>query len=197
MLRYYQQIDIYDDGEISPGFVWSRLFGLLHPRLVGLKDGEELTPVGLSFPGYGKERFSLGTSLRLFAPDKETLETLQTEAFLEDYGDYLRVDSVREVPKTEKYACFYRQQFKNTNPERLARRYAKRHNISFKEALKHYQKLDVEAVVKANKLPYIHLQSGSTGQRHRLFIAKKTADKEVAGRFNTYGLSKTTTIPCF
>ena len=197
MLRYYQQIDIYDDGEISPGFVWSRLFGLLHPRLVGLKDDEGLTPVGLSFPGYGKERFPLGTSLRLFAPDKETLESLQTETLLEDYGDYLRVDSVREVPKTEKYARFYRQQFKNTNPERLARRYAKRHNISFEEALKHYQKLDTEAVVKANKLPYIHLQSASTGQRHRLFIAKETVGEVVAGRFNTYGLSKTATIPCF
>jgi len=197
MLRYYQQIDIYDDGEISPGFVWSRLFGLLHPRLVGLKDDEELTPIGLSFPDYGKERFPLGTSLRLFAPDKKTLETLQTEALLEDYGDYLRVDSMREVPKTDKYVRFYRQQFKNTNPERLARRYAKRHNISFEEALKHYQKLDAEAVVKANKLPYIHLQSDSTGQRHRLFIVKETVNEEVKGRFNTYGLSKTTTIPCF
>jgi CRISPR-associated endonuclease Csy4 len=197
MLRYYQQIDIYDDGEISPGFVWNRLFGLLHPRLVGLKDGEGLTPVGLSFPGYGKERFPLGTSLRLFAPDREMLENMKLKVLLEDYGDYLRVDSVREVLKTDKYVRFYRQQFKNTNPERLARRYAKRHNISFEEALKHYQKLDSEAVVKANKLPYIHLQSASTGQRHRLFIAKEMVDEEVEGRFNTYGLGKTATIPCF
>jgi len=197
MLRYYQQIDIYDDGEISSGFVWSRLFGLLHGQLVRLKDNDGLTPVGLAFPGYGRERFPLGTRLRLFAPDKEILEKLQMEMLLKNYVDYVQVSIPREVPQTETYARFYRKQFKNTNSERLARRYAKRHNVSFAEAMDRYKKMDTEVVLKENRLPFIHLQSASTGQRHRLFIVKETEQKAVEGRFNTYGLSQTVTVPCF
>ena len=197
MLRYYQQIEIFDDGEISPGFVWSRLYGLLHSRLTGLKDSDGLTPVGVAFPGYGKARFPLGTALRLFAPDKETLESLHMEELLKDYGDYLQVMAVKEVPRAHSFARFFRKQFKNTNPERLARRYAKRHGISFDKALERYKSLETESVEKTNKLPYIHLQSSSTGQRHRLFIVKESVQMATDGRFNTYGLSKTATVPCF
>jgi len=198
-MRYFCEIQLLESEEIPLYFLWSKVFQQVHLALVKIKDNNNTVSIGISFPDYimDGENSLLGKRLRLFAKDPDNLVRLRIEDRLLRMRDYIQIKNIQEVPQLKTYAHFYRQQFKSTNPERLARRFAKRHNISFEEALEHYKKLDAEAVVKSNKLPYIHLQSASTGQRHRLFIVKKTADVEVAGRFNTYGLSKMATIPCF
>ena len=46
--------------------------------------------------------------------------------------------------------------------------------------------------------PYIELQSGSNGRRHRRYIdLGPLLDKPVAGVFDQFGLSKTGTVPWF
>ena len=46
--------------------------------------------------------------------------------------------------------------------------------------------------------PYLDLESGSTGQKHRRFIHfGPLMDQSVAGKFDSYGLSKVATIPWF
>ena len=46
--------------------------------------------------------------------------------------------------------------------------------------------------------PFVELVSGSSGERHRRFIAFGTLqENEVRGEFDLFGLSKTSTVPWF
>ena len=103
------------------------------------------------------------------------------------------VGKIKDVPiSVNEHVSFSRKQFK-TNVERLARRQAKRKDISYEEALKNYEGF------KANetKLPFIMMKSLSTDNQMKIFIEKNRKKDFVNGLFSTYGLSKTTTVPWF
>ena len=44
-------------------------------------------------------------------------------------------------------------------------------------------------------LPYITLDSSSTGQRFLLFIDQHAVTQAISGEFNSYGLSNSATLP--
>ena len=196
-MKYYQEIELFDDGEVSIAFIWRKIFEELHRMFVRFKDRENLIPFGLSFPDIGQDRFPLGRRVRIFAMEREMLDQLGLENSLRENGDYAEVHHILPVPTTESHAVFRRVQFKKTNPERLARRYAKRHNVTYEEALSRYIQMDVEAVIKENKLPFVHFKSASTDQFVKLFIEKQIHATPSEGLFGTFGLSSTTTVPCF
>ncbi len=64
---------------------------------------------------------------------------------------------------------------------------------SYEQALLHYQSREE----KMSKLPFINMKSQSTDNKFRLFIEKLDSENPVAGTFNSYGLSKTATVPWF
>jgi CRISPR-associated endonuclease Csy4 len=192
MMKYYLEIRLMDEIEIGLGFLWQKLYQKLHLSLVELADEAGKVPVGVSFPEYQRGSFPLGDRLRLFAEEESTLKTLRLEDRLADMAEYLTISEIREVPKDHGYAAFSRKQIKN-NPLRLARRYAKRHDISLEEALKRYENFDM----RTSKLPYFNFRSSSTGQRMMVFVQKSSAEEAREGSFNTFGLSAQATVPDF
>ncbi len=196
MMSLYREIRLYDDTEISLGFIWQKLYERLHKALVPLKDGMGSVPIGFTFPRYGGD-FPLGDRLRVFAPDKATLEKIGLEDALADMADYIRLSELCETPDNHGHIIFRRKQFK-TNPLRQARRYAKRHEISFEEALKRYEAFDAEHTIKKNRLPFFNYYSTSTGQKTKVFIEKSASENPKEGRFTTFGLSREgATLPDF
>ena len=184
MMPIYREIRLFDDTEISLGFIWQKLYERLHKALVPLKDAEGAVPVGFTFPRYGGD-FPLGDRLRVFAPDEATLEKLTLDDTLADLADYVTISEIRQTPAEHGHVVFYRKQFK-TNPLRQARRYAKRHGISYEEALARYATFDADEKIQKNRLPFFNFHSTSTGQKMRIFIAKEIVKHRRDGSFTTW-----------
>lgn len=194
-MKVYQDIELCPNAEISPFFLWEKVFQQLHLALVEIQDDQGHVPIGVSFPEYdNRKKVPLGLVVRVFAPDEATLKKLALTQWLERLGEYVNVPRVRSVPDdVQKYACYQRQQPKS-NVERLARRKAKRQNISFEQALASFGDFTEQSVTT----PYIQMKSQSSQQRFRLFIAKKQMNKPHPGNFSTYGLSlEQATVPEF
>lgn len=196
-MKYYIDIKLLSDNEISLGFIWQKVYAQMHLAMVKQKDSQGLCKVGFSFPKYGKS-FPLGDILRLLAPTKEELKLLDIEENLKRFSDYVLISDIKEVPvNVETYVTFSRKQFKNSNTERLVRRQAKRKGISIDEARKNYKDFDEEKILKENKLPYININSLSTQNKMKIFIDKNIKEKATDGLFTSYGLSKVSTVPYF
>ncbi len=195
MLNYYQELSLLPQEEIPIHFLWSKVFQQLHLGLVELQDAQKQVPIGVSFPEYVVgEKFSLlGSKCRLFAPDQSTLERLDIAKWLQRLSDYAHVTSIRPVPnQVTGYATYQRQQVK-TNPESLARRYARRHQLSFDEAWQKYSSMQPSSI----STPFIRLNSLSSGQTFCLWIKKTAVSEARTGQYGSYGLSSTSTVPEF
>jgi CRISPR-associated endonuclease Csy4 len=204
-MKFYQEITLIDQAEISPYFIWSKLYTQLHIALAEIKDESDKVSIGVSFPQYiyqekaddKKAKINLGTKLRLFANDESVLKELDIRKWLDRLEDYVHITSIREVPKEVKgYAIYKRKQIK-TNAQRLARHRAKRGDITFDEALARYSN-----VVTTSNLPYVEMLSLSTSdeqdkKRFKLFIEKQSAEKSETQIFSTYGLSLVSSVPEF
>lgn len=194
-MNYYVDIKLFRDTEITLGFIWKKLYAQVHLALVEVRDENSLVSIGLSFPKYQESFFPLGDELRIFAYNKEELEGLDLNRWLERLLDYVSISEIKKVPSDVKeFVSFGRQRFK-TNKETLARRQAKRKGISFKEALQNYSDFDEDK--NKTKLPYLNVKSLSTGKEMKVFIKKSDIREREDGLFSTYGLSNVSTVPWF
>ena len=192
-MKFYQEIVLMPQPEISLYFLLSKEFQQIHLALVENKIDDHSSAIGVSFPEYDASQFMLGRKLRLFAPEKVDLEKLQCEKWLSRLKDYLQCSEITPVPEVVTgYACF-RQVKPKGNKEKLARRRAKRHGESLEQALAFYDAYQEEH----SPLPYINMSSQSNGSHFRLFIEKQEKEKPQGGVFSCYGLSRTTTVPLF
>jgi CRISPR-associated endonuclease Csy4 len=192
-MNVYQEITLFPNEEIPTYFLWEKLYQQLHFALVEVKQPDEGVPVGVSFPDFNKQFNHLGCKLRIFAKEKLELKNLNITEWLSRLKDYVTIADIENIPeKVERYACFKRCQPKINNA-RLARRMAKRKNISYELALSHFK----SRTKQMSKLPFISLKSHSSDNRFRLFIEKKERVRPVPGLFNSYGLSNNTTVPWF
>ena len=195
-MKYYQEITLIDQAEISSYFIWSKLYTQLHIALAEIKDTNDKVNIGVSFPQY---RFNqeksigfLGTKLRLFAPNEADLKKLDLKKWLDRLTDYVHITSIREVPENVKgYAIYKRKQVK-TNATRLARHRVKRGDIGFDEALARYSN-----VVTTTELPFIQMKSLTSDQMFKLFIEKRSIEQSKSQVFSTYGLSSESSVPEF
>jgi len=191
----YQEIKLLASAEIPMNFLWSKVFQQIHLGLVEMQDDKKQVPIGLAFPEYVQgDKFSvLGGKLRLFAKQETSLSEFNAGSWLARLNDYVHCTSIRSVPeKLSGYAIYQREQPK-ASKERLARRYAKRHNLSYDEALILYQPMNQKNMTT----PFIRLESLSGGQSFCLWI-KKTVVAEPSGEnFGCYGLSAFSTVPEF
>lgn len=197
-MKNYIEINLLDEAKIDPFNLWSQLLTQLHIALASIKeieDKKEKSPIGISFPEYSMgEKFGvIGSKLRIFAQDEATLQKLDTQKWLSRLTDYIHISDIRKVPtKIHGYAIYNRYQPK-VNKERLARRYAKRHNTNYENALKHYEGMNEKKVV----LPFIRLKSLSSSNEFCLWIKKEKVDQPNYQKFSTYGLSAVSTLPEF
>ena len=51
-MKFYQEITLIDQAEISPYFIWSKLYTQLHIALAEIKDDSDKVGIGASFPQY-------------------------------------------------------------------------------------------------------------------------------------------------
>lgn len=186
-MKYYIDITVRKNPEIAPQVVMNRLFEKVHLILAEQKRND----TGISFPEFSGKGEHLGNVLRLHG----SLNTLQDIAehryvcHMKDYADFGRV---REAPDSKEFFIVSRVQAKS-NPERLRRRHMKRHGITAEQSAEKIPDTAAEML----ELPFISLNSSSTGQKFRLFIRHTETGGFSGGEFNTYGLSKTATVPKF
>lgn len=199
-MKYYQEITLIDQAEISSYFIWSKLYTQLHIALAEIKDTNNKVNIGVSFPQYifeekiedKKAKINMGKKLRLFAQNEADLTKLDIKKWLDRLTDYVHVTSVREVPANIKsYAIYKRKQVK-TNAIRLARHRVKHGDIGFDEALARYSN-----VVTTTDLPFIQMKSLTSDQMFKLFIEKRSIEQSESQVFSTYGLSSESSVPEF
>jgi len=213
-MKYYLEITLLPNEEIPIHFLWSKVFQQIHLGLVEMQDAKRRVLIGVSFPGYvANDQFTtLCSKLRLFAQDEATLARFDAPKWLARLSDYVHCASIRPVPDKVAGYAIYRREHAKTNPERLARRYAKRHDLDFDAAWngvvelrsdskggetypKSFRYCDMSD--KRIATPFIRLQSLSNGQSFCLWIKKVTVAESSSGEFSSYGLSATATVPEF
>lgn len=196
-MKFYVEITLIDNLEITPYELWSKLYTQLHLAMVEIKDENNQAPIGVSFPEYrivenkDKKFAMLGSKLRIFAKDEVSLTRANLSKWLERLTDYIHIKSISLVPEKATSHLIVSRYREPRNPEALARRFAQRHKVSLDDAINRLKNYKKEFEI----LPYIQLKSLSGGENFNLFISQKIVDKEKAGSFSTYGLSSTTTVP--
>lgn len=194
-MKFYQELTLIPDVDVSLNFLWSKLYTQLHLALVENKAQHGTICVGIGFPDYKQveNNITLGKKIRVFAPDEVSLQQLELSRWLVRLTDYVHYTGIRTVPTRANSFAIYQRYQPKSNSERLARRYAKRHNLTTEEALAHYAKYRE----KRCNLPFIRLKSLSNEHQFRLFIERKLVNELVNQGFNTYGLSSVSSIPEF
>lgn len=191
---YYQDLILLANEEVSTNFLMSKVISALHLILI---EGEHTTGsinIGVAFPGYCKEKRTLGNIVRLFALHTDILSNLSSDSRLCRLDDYIQKGEILPVPDTvQEFVQYQRVQLKE-NKERLVRRYAKRHQIDINQAEKKY----AGYINPVNNLPYVILNSLSTGQRFKLYVDEVLQSKNTEPLiFNSYGLAKSGVLPYF
>lgn len=192
-MNYYMEITLQPDIDIDVHFLWTKVYQQLHLGLVEMQDSNGKAPIGLAWPGYDAAKHQLGDKLRLLAATEAELERFNARQWLNRLSDHVHLTGIRNVPKyIQSHACYYRIQPKSSNA-RLARRKAKRENISYEQALTTLEKFKEQR----SDAPYVQLKSLSSDERFRLFIGYREVTEPMNSGFNTYGLSQQSSVPIF
>lgn len=214
-MRCYQEITLIPNVDINRHFLWSKTFQQIHLGLVEIQDAQKRVPIGLSFPEYkmGEKFGVLGSKLRLFAVDEVALTWFDVTRRLNRLSDYVHCTGIRPVPGAVKGYAIYQREQPKTGRERLARRYARRHELDYETAFngkvelsaKHDHATECERMLmsysemphKTIATPFVRLKSLSNGNTFCLWIKKTDVEKYNDGTFTTYGLSSIATVPEF
>lgn len=187
-MDHYLDIRLLPDPEFPPSMLMNALFTKLHRALVDLDN----RAIGVSFPDHTLEPLSLGERLRLHG-DARALTDLMSRDWLRGMRDHIELHGPAEIPGGSLHRAVRRVQAKSS-PERLRRRLIKRKGIDHAAAS---EAIPDQAAERLD-LPFVTLQSCSSGQRFRLFIAHgPTAPQPTPGPFGHYGLGRGATVPWF
>jgi CRISPR-associated endonuclease Csy4 len=198
-MKYYLDITLLPDPEITVGFIWQKVYQQVHIALAANKIAENSSAIALAFPQCSQKRdenvvFPLGHKLRILAPSKELLDKLAINNWLKRFSDHAHITSIKAVPENITEFVYVKRVQCKTNLSRLARRRAKRKGETFEQALQHFDSFNDEQ----SKLPFINVNSLSKNERFRLFIEQKKVNEAAIGEFTCYGLSKEqATVPWF
>lgn len=180
----YIDIQLKPDAEMREAELSSKVFTKFHKALVTLNSNQ----IGISFP---LVNLKLGCLFRIHGK-ASLLHDLQGLNWLEPLIGYCRVGTILPVPQQIHYRVISAKR-SNLSKSKLKRLIA-RGSID-KEGEKIYK---VKMLSQGFDNPYLDLFSSSTGQVHRKFFEfSNIQDQPVAGVFDSYGLSKTATIPWF
>ncbi|WP_028115398.1 type I-F CRISPR-associated endoribonuclease Cas6/Csy4 [Ferrimonas senticii] len=200
-MNVYQEITLLPDADISLGFLWQNVFQQVHIALVENKVGPNESAVAVGFPDYRNAQFPLGKRLRLFANDKQILEKLNINQWLNRLEDYVHIKGIKAVPDEVSYVSFVRKQVKSA--ERVERDMAQKAALWAKKSGKPLTECLAELEKSKprghSELPFIYLHSQQTKQRSPeksskfpLFIDLHPRGEQTQGHFDCYGLSKKT-----
>jgi CRISPR-associated endonuclease Csy4 len=214
-MKHYLEITLIENSDINLFSLWSKVFQQIHLGLVEMQDDQGRVPIGLSFPDYvtGEKYSLLGGKLRLLAKDEATLGQFNATKWLSRLSDYVHCTSIRPVPEKLIGHAIYQREQPKTNKERLARRYAKRHNLDYETAFNSTIDLmtnkappnpDYQMQFRYSEMahqtittPFIRLKSLSGDQEFCLWIKKTVVSDPLEGTYSSYGLSSSATVPEF
>lgn len=180
----YIELQLKPDAEMREAELSSKVFTKFHKALVTLNTNQ----IGISFP---KARFKLGRVYRIHG-EASLLNNFKGLDWLGPLNGYCQLSDILTVPENPQY-CVISERRSNLSKAKL-RRLIARGNID-KEGEKRYK---VKMLSQSFDNPYLDLFSGSTEQVHRKFFAfSDLKEKPIDGKFDTYGLSKTATVPWF
>lgn len=189
MLSHYCDIRAIPQADMFQSEVVSLIIQGLHRELPAFAGG-----IGLAFPGYGQNR-TLGGIVRVFGPFGD-LGRLRGALGASELIDYALLGAITAIPSTVKgYICFARKHIKGASD---MRRTEKRLTAQGMPAAEIVRRLHDKARKSPRTCcPHVHLKSHSTGQKMVLCVARHVKRKAQIGRFSSYGLSHTATVPDF
>jgi len=183
-MNYYIDLLIQPNKEVRLNVLLNSIYTNLHKALCDLRS----TSIGVSFPKY---EITLGNVLRIHGEEPD-LAKLQGLSWLGDMGGYCEVSDIAVVPVDTKFRTISRKQA--TMSQSKLNRLLKRGSITKEEAESYKAKMFAKGLDK----PYLELQSGSNGHKHRRYLEfGELLDEPVKGNFDLFGLSKTATVPWF
>lgn len=150
------------------------LFSRLHRRLWDLNSDR----IGVSFPEYSLNPCTVGNYLRVHGSATD-LEELMVASWLRGFTHHLEVSSIREAPATTTFA-----------------RWARGENAGCAIARRMYRERG-EVYRRNLRLPHLYIGSRSSRQARYRFGIRRIESPETGGAFNTFGLSRTATVPIF
>lgn len=195
-MKFYQEITLLPNvgDEIPLTFIWEKLYQQLHLAFVESVDDQGKVNIGVSFPKYksGDEKRWLGDKLRIFAESEQALEMLCLAKWLSRLSDYTHMSSIKSVPEhVDGYAVFRRLN-KKSNIEKLARRRAKKLDISLDDALAFFKDTEQrqQSDFQASDYPFFWMKSLSSGSKYPVAVVREdVGHHETRIGFSTYGLS--------
>jgi len=184
-MDHYLDINIVPKKDFTDTVIMNELFNKFHLNMVYFR----LDRVGVSFPNRKK---NLGNCLRLHG-SKGDLEKFMSKSWVGSVTDHITISRILEVPSKTDY-CIVRRVQPKSSRSRLLRRSVRKGWISAEEAQKklEFQKDEI------TDLPYLRLESHSSGEKFCLFIEHSPEQNSPSfGEFSLYGLSSTATVPVF
>ena len=183
-MENYIDIKLKPVPELQESPLMNIVFTRLHNKIIEMKTEQ----IGVSFPEY---KIKLGRILRLHGSEKSLQNFIDT-SWLDEVAEYCEVVGVNNIPSEVKYRVISRIR-PNMSKSKLER--LKRRNAINTDAEKEYKK---KMFAQGLDNPFVDLDSGSTGQRYRLFInLGELLEHPIEGKYNSYGLSKEATVPWF
>jgi len=183
-MDHYIDLHLKPDAEVGEAELSSKVYTKFHKALVTLNTDQ----IGISFPDVN---IKPGCLFR-FHGEKGLLHDLQRLGWIGPLSGYCQISDVLAVPANVHYRTI---SHKRSNLSRAKlRRLIARGSID-KEGEKRYK---IKMLSQGFDSPYLDLLSSSTGQLHRKFFEfGELQSNVVIGKFDSYGLSKTATIPWF
>jgi CRISPR-associated endonuclease Csy4 len=183
-MDHYIEIQLKPDAEMRINVLMNKVFTKLHKALFEMKACD----IGVSFPNY---KILLGNKLRIHS-SQDRLEEFQSKDWLGGLIGYCDVTNIQNIPNSVQYRTVSRKQQNMSNSK--LNRLITRGSISEEEAKQYRVKMYSGGLTEA----YLELESASNGRKHRRYIAQgELMDNLVEGEFDSFGLSKTATVPWF
>ncbi|APD89012.1 type I-F CRISPR-associated endoribonuclease Cas6/Csy4 [Alteromonas mediterranea] len=183
-MNSYIDVVLKPDAELREAELSSKVFTKFHKGLVALKTDQ----IGISFP---KVRVKLGLVYRLHG-NVDKLKELQELNWLGPLIGYCNVSDICPIPEIVQHRNV-REIRSNLSSSKL-RRLVTRGSID-KQGEKRYK---IKMLSNSFDNPYLDILSSSTGQVYRKFFYFGEVQAEpIVGPFDSYGLSKSATIPWF
>lgn len=183
-MNHYIDILIKPDEEVRENILLNKVYTKFHKALCTLKS----TEIGVSFPHY---TVVLGDVIRLHGTESKLAE-LQAMNWLGDLSNYCGISFIQPVPNDVVYCTISRKQANMT--EAKLRRLIKRGSIPANNIKDYKAKMFQQGMDN----PYLELESVSNGHKYRRYIQFGDLQAQpVPGKFDSFGLSKNATVPCF
>lgn len=180
----YITITLKPDAEMPVNRLLNSVYIKLHKALHDLQNSS----IGVSFPSY---QLTLGHVIRLHG-NEVNLDKLQKLNWLGGMMGYCEISDILPVPDTAQFRNISRIQ--TTMSQSKLKRLIKRGSITEAEVKDYKAKMFSQGLDN----PYVELESISNGHRHRRYLAfGQLQSSPTEGTFDTFGLSKTATIPWF